>query len=266
MAADRTEGDPPRGPRVPSRRVTVGEVYRALWRHKLFIALLTAGMVGAAWYATSREQRIYEASALVRIQQRVDNPNDVFGALETGGRLAQTYAQIVETTTVARGIASLLHGRVAYRDIVGAVSAHQVQDLDLLDIQARSPDPRVAAAVANAAPRALRSFIRRTATQGDQIITVQPAAVPRSPASPSTTLNLAIALLVGLLVNGLLALLIEAIGDTVNEVEEFEGLAGAPLLGAIPSLELTPQAAGARPRPEERTLDPARLDEVASGG
>ncbi len=246
--------------------MTVGEVYRALWRHKLFIALLTACIVGAAWYATFREQRIYQASALVRIQQHVDNPNDVFGALETGGRLAETYTRIVETTTVAHGIASLLHGRVPYRDVVGNVSARQVQDLDLLEIQAKSPDPRVAALVANAAPSALRNFVRRTATQGDQIITVQPATVPRSPASPNETLNLAIALLVGLLLNGLLALLIEVIGDTVNNVEEFEGLTGSALLGVIPSLELTSPAASASPRPDERALDPVRLDEVASGG
>jgi uncharacterized protein involved in exopolysaccharide biosynthesis len=48
--------------------LTAGDVYRALWRHKVFIAVLTAAFVTATWYATKQQTQTYEASALVRAQ------------------------------------------------------------------------------------------------------------------------------------------------------------------------------------------------------
>jgi capsular polysaccharide biosynthesis protein len=246
--------------------VTVGDVYRALWRHKLFIVVLTVAVVAAAWVAVSRQQRTYTASSLIRIQQNVQNPNDLYGALETGGRLAQTYQQIVSTTTIARRIAALLRGRVPYDGIVGNVSASQVEQLDLLTINARSPDPTAAAEIANAAPQALRDFIRQTATLGDQIITIQPATVPSTPSSPRPKVKLAIALLLGLIVNSVLALLIEIVGDRVYELEEFEQLARAPVLGFVPNLELTAPPADPRPVGISPKLEPVELGEASSRG
>ena len=56
--------------RLSSAVLTAGDVYRALWRHKVFIAALTALFVAAALYATSRQARSYETSSLVRVQER----------------------------------------------------------------------------------------------------------------------------------------------------------------------------------------------------
>jgi protein tyrosine kinase modulator len=246
--------------------VTVGDVYRALWRHKIFIVLLTTCMVAGVFAAISREQKVYTASALIRIEQNVQNPNDLYGALQTGGRLAQTYEFIVGTTTIAERIATALHGRVPYAEIAGNVGATQVQDLDLLTIDAKSTDPSVAAAIANAAPAALKAYIRTTATLGDEIIPVQRATVPTAPSSPKKKLDLAIALLLGLLVNGTLALLIDLVGDRVAELDEFEEIAGAPVLGLIPTLELTVPASSRRLVPTPPPLDAVKLEHAESSG
>jgi protein tyrosine kinase modulator len=216
--------------------VSIVDVYRALWHHKLLIGVLTSCLVAATWYVTRGEQKTYEASTLVRVEQTVANPNDVYGSLQTGGLLAQTYTEIVGTTTIAHTIATDLKGAVPYGQIEGNISAHQIQDLDLLSVDVTSTDPVVAAKIANAAPGALREFVRRTASQGDQIITVQGASTPSSPVSPSLKLNLAIAILVGLLLNGALALLLEIVRDRVSDLDEFEEIAGAPVLGMVPNL------------------------------
>ena len=220
--------------------MATGDVYRALWRHKVFIAALTICVVAATWFLTSGEQKVYQASTLVRVEQTVPNPQDVYGALQTGGLLAQTYANIVDTTTVAQLIARDLSGQVPSDQIVGSISSHQIQNLDLLSIAAESTVPANAALIANAAPAALRDFIKRTATQGDQIITVQPAGIPTSPVAPNLKLNVAIALLVGLLFNGGLALLFDIFADRVVDTEEFEQIARVPLLGLVPNLTFAP--------------------------
>jgi protein tyrosine kinase modulator len=226
--------------------VSVPDVYVALWRHKLLIVVLTAGIVAGAWVLTKREQPVYSSSSLVRIQQRISDPTQAFGALETGGRLAQTYAIITGTPQISRKIYSQLHGTLPLGEIEGSLSATQVQDLELLTLTARSWNPKYAAEIANAAPQALKSFIHQTGTLRDEVITVQDAGVPTAPTSPSLRTNIILALLVGLIFNAAIALVLEILADRAHSPEEFERLAGKPVLATVPTVAFSSQRPFAR--------------------
>jgi len=89
--------------------MTVLDVYGALWRRKLLIVLDTAALLGATVVLTSRQQPEYEATSLVRVQQSVTSPTEAFVALQTGERLARTYAKIATT----RAVASAIEGELA---------------------------------------------------------------------------------------------------------------------------------------------------------
>jgi capsular polysaccharide biosynthesis protein len=211
------------------------EFYGALWRHKLFISAMTAIFVASALALTLREQKIYEATSLVRVQQLISDPGQTLGVLAATAQLAQTYGKIVETSTIAQKIASGSNGQLPIARI--HVSGVPVQGLDMLNISARSPDPATAQRIANAAPTALENFIRQTGTLRDQVILVQRADLPTSPASPNVTLNIALALLLGLVFNAALALVIDLVSDRVGDADEFEKLTGVPVLASVPTLK-----------------------------
>jgi capsular polysaccharide biosynthesis protein len=118
------------------------------------------------------------------------------------------------------------------------VSGSPVADLDLLSITARNRNPTNAMLAANAVPPALRNFIRKSGSVSEQLITVEPAARPSSPVSRQWPLKIAIALLLGLVFNGALALLIELFRDRFPEPDELEQALGHPVLAAIPALRL----------------------------
>lgn len=218
--------------------MTTADVYRALWRHKFFVLFLTGCLMAATWYVTSRQQPVYEASTLVRIQQRIEDTGQTLGVLAAGAQLAETYAEIVRTSAVNERIHAQLDGRVPYQEI--SLTAEPVQGLDLLWISARSTDPAQAQALANAAPSALDGFIRVTGTLRDHVVTVQQAELPREPVSPSLKLNLALAFLLGLILNAALTLMLELIGDRISDSEELEKETGYPVLAEVPSLRLGP--------------------------
>jgi capsular polysaccharide biosynthesis protein len=216
--------------------LTAADVYRALWRHKLLIVVLTAVSVGATWYFTSREAKSYQASTLVRIQLRSAN-GDAFNALDTSQRLAQTYAQIIDSGALTDRIRVAVASATPGKRISGLnVSAQPVQDTELIWISARARHPDQAAGSANAAPPALRAFIRQTGRPIDQVVTVKAATVPTSPVTPRVKLNVGLALLLGLIFNGALALLIELIRDRMPEPEALAGSLGYPVLATIPVL------------------------------
>jgi capsular polysaccharide biosynthesis protein len=217
--------------------VNASEFYGALWRHKIFISAMTAVFVASALVLTLREQKIYQASSLVRVQQLISDPSQTLGVLAATSQLAMTYGKIVETTTIAQKIATSSQGELALNKVDGHISGSPVQGLDMLTISARSPDPLTAERIANAAPHALESFIRQTGTLRDQITLVQRADLPSSPSSPNLKLNLALALLLGLIFNAALALAIDLISDRVGDADEFEKLTGVPVIASIPPLK-----------------------------
>jgi len=262
--------------------LTAGDVYRALWRHKFFIIVLTAVFVGATLYATSQQTRTYEASTLVRLQERGDTGNAALLAAHT---LTETYAKIIGSGALTGEIESLVAGcasqnlstlkrslpavprqssggfgrtyartcrsigvtsggRIAPRKVSEvSLSGSPVQDLDLLSITARSRNPLNAMIAANAVPWALRTFIRKTGSGTEKVVTVKLASLPSSPVSQQLPLKIAVAVILGLIFNGALALLLELFRDRLPEPDELGQVLGHPVLATVPSLRLHEPAA-----------------------
>jgi len=212
----------------------VFDIYRALWRRRYLIVILSVLMTAAAWAVSSSQTKVYKASALIRVQQRITDPTQAGSALSVSQHLAQTYAQIVSTYSIDQRIYRQLDGRVPQDEI--HVQAQPVQDLELLWISATSTSPEHAAAVANAAPDALRSFISETGTLRDQIVSVDKAGVPGTAISPRPVRTAVLALLVALVFNGTLALLLEFLSDRLPEIDELDASLGKPVLGTVPQL------------------------------
>lgn len=218
--------------------MTIPAIYAALWHRKLFIIIVTAAVTGAAIALSLVQTKEYTASSLVRIEQRVQSASDVFGALQTGERLARTYAQIAETRGVTARIREAVGDGVPAEAIT--IDANQVANLELLQLSVTYRDPVAAAKVANAAPEALAEFVRSTGQSRDLITTVETATVPSSPSSPDVPLNVALGVVLGLILAAGLALLFEALSDRIPGQEELEKLTGHAIIATIPNLDFRP--------------------------
>jgi capsular exopolysaccharide synthesis family protein len=71
----------------------------------------------------------------------------------------------------------------------------------------------------------------------NNISIVDPADVPQRPSSPRLLINLAIALLLGLILGAALAFALEQMDEAIADPAEVERRLGLPLLGSVPKLE-----------------------------
>jgi capsular polysaccharide biosynthesis protein len=220
--------------------VSTRDVYRALWRHKLFIIGATAALVAVTWYFTSLVTPTYEASVLVRIQQLDDgDPTSSVYALQASERLAETYGEIVDSGAIDPYVGSHLaetSGGESARGV--ALSGDPVEGLDLLWITAASERADSARIVADAAPAALADLVADSGTVGDRIVTVKSAVTPQEPASPDLALNLLLATAIGLVLNGALVLAAEALRDRLVDPRRASESFGLPVLATVPNLTL----------------------------
>jgi succinoglycan biosynthesis transport protein ExoP len=212
--------------------VAVADVYAALWRHRLFIIGMTVLVGVVAYVLASTQPKIYEATALVRVEQRGVSAADVFGELQVGQRLAQTYAKIVSTETIRDRVATRL--RLSSGQI--HLSSSPVSDIELLNVTASSRVPAQAALIANTAVAALQSFVAEKGTTSEKVVAIDPARVPSAPSSPRVKLTVAVAVVLGLLFNSALALLLELFADRLPPVEGMEETFGKAVLATVPEL------------------------------
>jgi len=230
----------PSPPNYPHRRLTVGDVYRALWRYSALILALTVACVVTAWYVASQQTKTYEATTLLRLQFPTSaDPGSELEALEAGERLAIAYANVVESGALDRRVVLAAAAGLSGRESSSFdLSASELEGLEMLRVAARSSDPTTAAVAANTVPQALRGLIRDTEASRGSIVVLRAATVPKSPVAPRIGLTIALAALLALIFNGALALFIEVFRDRLPEPDELEQLAGHPILATVPALRL----------------------------
>jgi succinoglycan biosynthesis transport protein ExoP len=234
--------------------VTAADVYRALWRHKAFITIMTLAVVGAVWFLTSRQTAVYEAKTKVHIIPPLTESVNAEQAADIGERLAQTYAEAAQTAAIARLVYTELNGDIPLTDIQGKISATPARGLEFLTIAVRNENPERAQLIANAVAPAIKSYIGEFENLRNlEVSVVNEAVLPKDPASPNLPVNLALALLFGFLFNAALALLVEAVGDRIHDTDELERLTGQPVLATIPGLKfMGPPSSAAGPEPAEK--------------
>jgi capsular polysaccharide biosynthesis protein len=243
--------------------VTAGDVYRALWRYKVLIAVLTAACVAVTWFVTSRQDKTYVASTLVRVEQPVTSSGSSFAVLEATARRAETYAQVIDSGALDDRVGRIVRGRVPADEAADpSLGGDPVQDLDLLWISARSHDPATAQTLANATADALTALVADSPGP-DEIVTVKQATRPTSAVSPRVTLNVVLALVLGLIFNSALALLLEVFRDRLPDSDELARTLGYPVLATVPVLQLRrmPSRSGEDGAGSDRIL----ADETADG-
>jgi capsular exopolysaccharide synthesis family protein len=233
----------------------------------MVLGLVLIATLGTYLVSKSATKR-YTASAEVQVQ-----PLTIASSLlSPGGQETEdptesraVAARLVTTPTLeARAAQKLRLTPANPNSLNGQTSVSTDPDSGFLTIGVEDPDPRRAAAAANALASALveirgararaaidttisqlsqqgaspavlqRLQATRAAQQGSTQI-VQRALVPRSPASPRPLRNAALAFIVTLLIAVGLAFLLDRFDRRLRDSEDLAALAGTPLLSEIPS-------------------------------
>ena len=165
----------------------------------IVVAALALALI-ATWFITDRETPLYETSAqlVAAPSPAITEPDDVVRTLETLERrtVVATFARMASTEESRDAVAQLLkldpHRARAFRT-VGSV----VPNTNIIRIDTRGPDPRLAAAIANAAAE-------RTAREAEALYRVYSlrflarATPPRGPVHPDRRRNFLVGAALGL--------------------------------------------------------------------
>jgi capsular polysaccharide biosynthesis protein len=224
------------------------------------VAVVTAGVLSK--FVLTKQ---YTSTATLMVIPH-NSAQDLITSMVTGESLVATYAQVATSQSVLGSVVQSEHLALNELQLSHHVVATPVVNTDLVTVSATSPNPLWSSRVANAVADATVRNITRVTQQRDLEV-VDPATTATIPVSPKTKTNVAIALVLGLLVGGGLAFLLEYLDDSVKTEDDVKRVLDLPVLTLVPYIDTespAPAAKAARSRGSSRR-DPRRRSASGAG-
>lgn len=218
--------------------IRLDELFEALKKRWLMIVSITliATIISATLsFFVIKPQ--YEASTKVFIgkdegENQSYNQNDVL----MYQKLMKTYSEAIKTKDL---ISRSLKGtsiKLEPTDVLNNLTVVTVADTQILQIKYKSKNPQEAKAVIEGISEEFIKTSKELVPNGN-IKVIEVVELPEKPVSPNKKMNIAIAFLLGLMVGGGLAFLLEFLDNTFKNKDQLERELDIPVIGSIPSMK-----------------------------
>jgi capsular polysaccharide biosynthesis protein len=215
-------------------------VLRKRWR-PIVAVLLVCVLAGAAYLLSSTKK--YEATAQIFVSTAGAGATTA-ADLNSGNTFTQarvqSYTSVANSPAVTEPVLKQLGLSMGADALASEISADAPLNKVLINLHVTDRDPVQAAGLANAVAaqfsKVVEDLEQTNTTQPSPVkLTVtQPAQVPTSPSSPRPKLDIALAILVGLVLGLGFAFLREMLDNTVKDPDELATQSALPVLGMIP--------------------------------
>ncbi|WP_433745246.1 YveK family protein [Falsibacillus pallidus] len=202
---------------------------------------------------------IYQASTQLLVNQSKDqnamyNTNEV----QTNLQLINTYNVIMKSPVILEKVIQNLDLDMTVSQLNSKISVQSEKDSQVVNVSVQDPDPALAADIANSTALVFQENIVNIMNV-DNVSILAKAVVQdhQSPIKPKPLLNIAIAIVVGLMAGVGLSFLLEYLDNTIKTEQDVEKVLGLPVLGAIAVIETHNQ--------EEEELKADRRSRVRGG-
>lgn len=215
-------------------------ILRRRWLSIVAVVVLALAVAAGLSYLQTPQ---YESDAQLFVSSASSSTNRDNGATYLNGlaatQKAPSYAELVTQSELTKAVVDDLRLDMTPAELASRLSATASTDSALIRISARDADAATAQRICSATAAELRSTIAeietppRSRTPLLQATVTDSASLPTSPVSPNVPLNLAVAMLLGLLLGLALAILRERTDTSVRSHAEIEEVLEASVLGSV---------------------------------
>lgn len=179
---------------------------------------------------------VYEANTSLIVNKEVENEMTQMSTsddLNFVQKLAVTYGEIIKSRTVITSTIDKLNLDMTYEELLEAISVTNVDSTQIIKISVKNTSPVVATKICNTIPQIFSTEVQRV-VKASGVEVIDKATIPENPVKPNKTMNIAIAMVLGVMVSVFLIFLKEALNTKVKEPKDIEEKLGIPVFGVVP--------------------------------
>ncbi|HEY2421732.1 MAG TPA: Wzz/FepE/Etk N-terminal domain-containing protein [Neobacillus sp.] len=195
-----------------------------------FTAALASGVVSYFFLTPT-----YQASTQILVNQMknaqtVYNPSEV----QTNLQLINTYNVIIKSPAILDKVSEELNLNMTATQLNGKITVGSEKDSQVVNVTVVDTDPNLAAKIANKTAEVFqKEIVKIMNVDNVSILAKATVADHQAPIKPRPLLNVAIALVVGLMVGVGVAFLLDYFNNSIKNEQDVEKLLGLPILGVI---------------------------------
>ncbi|MFE8701764.1 YveK family protein [Cytobacillus sp. FJAT-54145] len=220
--------------------ISLRELYETLRKRLSLIVAITVlatAISGVASYFLIKP--IYKSSTQILVSQAATGALASIAGLsfDADAKYIETYNVIMKSPYILDQVIKELELDTTPEGLNGSVSVGQEGKSQVVTISVQNADPAQAVLIANEIAKVFQREISKL-MRIDNIHILSPAELPENPVpvKPQPILNMAIALVVGLMAGVGLAFLLEYMDNTIKNEQDIEKLLELPVLGAITTI------------------------------
>jgi len=246
--------------------ISIKELFQTLKKRIWLIALITiiAAIISAviSFFVLTP---VYESKTQILVNQ-AKSDQQLYNATEvqTNIQLINTYNVIIKSPAILDKVKSELNLDRTVEDLNSQITVSSAKDSQVVEIIVQDPSPHVAARIANKTAEVFQTQISKIMNI-DNVSVLSKAEVKGAvaPIKPQPLLNIAIAIVVGLMVGIGLSFLLEYLDNTLKTEQDIENLLELPVMGVITTIKDVPKVTNVQ-RPDITARVPQRGETLGS--
>ncbi|MER1984839.1 MAG: Wzz/FepE/Etk N-terminal domain-containing protein [Solibacillus sp.] len=220
--------------------ISLQEIIKILKKHMGLILATTIGAgVIAAIISFFILTPIYQANTQILVSQQSDNQQNLTtNEIQSNLQLINTYNVIIKSPAILSIVIDDLDLDTTPGGLTNKITVSNANNSQVVNISVQDEQEYMAVDIANTVAEVFQKEIPKLMNVDN--VNVLSAAVYSenpSPVKPNKMLNIAIALIVGLMIGVGIAVLLEFLDVTVKTESEIEELLGLPVLGMISTIK-----------------------------
>ncbi|MEH7467376.1 GNVR domain-containing protein, partial [Priestia megaterium] len=176
-----------------------------------------------------------------------------------------TYNVIIKSPAILDKVKEELNLTRTIDELNNQVTVSSAKDSQVVEITVQDQSPYIAAQIANKTAEVFQTQVSKI-MKIDNVSILSKAEVKEnvSPVKPQPLLNVAIAIVVGLIVGIGLAFLLEYLDNTIKTEQDIETILELPVIGAITNIKEVPKATNVAARTTLNSRAPQRGETYGS--
>jgi capsular polysaccharide biosynthesis protein len=214
-------------------------------RLKLIVLIVAVAVALSAIISYFILTPVYQSSTQILVNQK-NGQQPVLDAnqIRTNVDIINTYSVIIKSPSILNKVVEDLDLNQSSDSLTGAITVNSEQNAQVFNLTVQNEDPAEAVKIANGIAKTFSEEIPEIMNV-DNVKILSPAVLKEnpSPIKPKPLLNIAIALVVGLMAGVGIAFLLEYLDNTIKTEEDIQNVLQLPVLGVIPKIAVEDEKA-----------------------